>query len=216
MFLSCKYSTAAFCTPQGPDEEWGLGTKETSIHSTSSRGLASQPHSEWPHRTPNGPADGVLLPTQRRRIPLHHTERKALAPISTALAWAADGRRNARPHPLLPGPSASTFLDNNAASEAGTVASARQAQQGGQGRKEAGKVGHRGYLFYAGPSSLKNTVKEWAARPQRMTGKGWRVEAQENDSPTCQVSETPASNLPQGRDYGKGLPPSPDADAHEI
>ena len=49
-----------------------------------------------------------------------------------------------------------------------------------------------------------------------MTGKGWRVEAQENDSPTCQVSETPASNLPQGRDYGKGLPPSPDADAHEI
>lgn len=66
---------------------------------------------------------------------------------------------NARPRPLLPGPSASTFLDNNAASEAGTVASARQAQQGGQGRREAGKVGHRGYLFYAGPSSLENTVK---------------------------------------------------------
>lgn len=162
MFLSCKYSTAAFCTPQGPDEEWGLGTKETSIHSTSSRGLASQPHSQ---SDPTGhqmglqmdsccplSGDAFLCITQRGR-PWLPSAQLSLEP------WAADGRRNARPHPLLPGPSASTFLDNNAASEAGTVASAHQAQQGGQGRREAGKVGHRGYLFYAGPSSLENTVK---------------------------------------------------------
>lgn len=179
MFLSCKYSTVAFCTRQDPAEEWGLGTKETSIHSTSSRGLASQPHSQrqWPHRTPNGPADGVLLPSQWRRVSLDHTETKALAPISIALAWATDGRRNARPRPLLPGLSASTFLNNNAASEAGTVASTHQAQQGGQGRREAGKVGHRGYLFYAGSSSLENTVKSGQQDHSRwqVRGGGWRL-----------------------------------------
>lgn len=36
----------------------------------------------------------------------------------------------------------------------------------------------------------------------------------ENDSPSCQDSETPALNLAEGRYYGKGLPPSPDADSH--
>lgn len=61
------------------------------------------------------------LPAQLKCISPDHTE-TVLDLINTALARATDGKWNSHPRPLLPGPAASTFLDNNAGSDAGIAA----------------------------------------------------------------------------------------------